>query len=130
MKNGKRHNKRKWFSSSILFFGVLIVFIVLARAAFSIYGKAQVSDVKLDQARSELIRLQERQADLSDQVSRLSTDEGVEAEIRTKYKGVRSGESVAVIIGDDVLSTSSASSTVAPTAAVGWFAQLLQKFGL
>lgn len=132
MKNGKRYNKRKWFSSPILLVVVLVVFIVLARAAFSIYEKAEISQTKLDQARRELIRLQERQADLGSQVSRLSTDEGVEAEIRTKYKGVRSGESVAVIIGDDVpvSSTSNASSTAASTASVGWFAGLLQKFGL
>ena len=132
MKNGKRYNKRKWLSSPMLFIVALIFFIVLARAAFGIYKKVQISNVKLDQARRELIRLQERQADLGSQVTRLSTDEGIEAEIRTKYKGVRSGESVAVIIGDDVpvSSTSNASSTAVSTASVGWFAGLLQKFGL
>lgn len=105
-----------------------IILIVLIKATYSIHQKAVVSDAKLAQARVELVKLQARNNDLDSQVSELSTDQGIETELRTKYRAVRDGESVAVITGDagQAAATVEASTTVS----VGWWHGLWSWFGL
>ena len=78
----------------------IILFVILARAAWGMYDKARGSERRLAQAEAELKRLEERQSELSGRINYLSTDQGVEAELRTKYRAVKEGESVAVIISD------------------------------
>ncbi len=126
MKNGKQGTMRKLLSSPISLIIVLFAFVVLWKASSNIYEKVLISRTKLNQAQAEFSKLEFREKDLGSQVSRLSTEQGIDAEIRSKYKGVRPGEFVAVIIGDSqVASTSNASST----ASVGWFGAVLQRFG-
>jgi len=127
MKYGKRHTMKKVMRSPFVLVAVLIAFIFLARGAWNIHEKASISRLRLEQAQSELAKLQSRQVGLASEIDRLSTEQGVETEIRTKYKGVRPGESVAVIIGDN----NTASETQATsTASVGWFRELLRGIGL
>jgi len=61
-------------------------------------------------------------------VSRLSTDEGIEAEIRSKYPAVKQGESVAVIIGDSNLDSSSNDTATSSIQIVhtAWWEKVLQ----
>ena len=127
MNYGKRHKVRKVMNSPITVILLVVVIIVLLRATWNIYGKVDLSRTKLNEAQSTLVKLQQRGDDLQAQVNRLSTEQGVEAEIRTKYKGIRAGESVAVIVGDDSVASATEAST---TQSVGWFKGLLQKIGL
>ena len=127
---GKRSTSRKVMSSPVTLVLSLIVFIVLAKAALGIHDKAAISDTKLDQSRVELANLESREADLTSQVGRLSTDQGIESEIRTKFKGVRNGESLAVIIGNNETASVTPASIASTTKSVGWFGRLLQKIGL
>ncbi len=125
--NNKRPMVRRVITSPIFFVVILIVFIVLARAAWGIHEKVVLSATKLEQAEAELVKLKARESDLQSGIGRLSTDQGIESLIRTQYKGVRDGESLAVVIGtDDTASVAQSSST----ASVGWFRGLLQKMGL
>jgi cell division protein FtsB len=117
-------------SSPFFLIVILIVFVVLARAAWGIHDKAVMSSTKLDQAQAEFAKLKSRESDLQNQVGRLSTDQGVEAEIRTKFKGVRVGESLAVIVSNDETASVGDSSTTEAVETVGWFKRLLQKIGL
>ncbi len=107
---------------------ICVILFVLIKATWSIHQKAVVSDAKLARARVELVKLQARQKDLDSQVSELSTDQGIETELRTKYRAVRDGESVAVITGDvgQTAATAGASTTVS----VGWWRGLWSWFGL
>jgi len=126
---------KKIFSSPFTLIVIAVIFVILLRATWSMHKKADVSRTKLDQAEVVLTKLSDRQNDLGAQVQRLSTEQGIEAEIRTKYKGVREGESVAVIIGDDAsatgtdTATATSTSQATSTASVGWFKGLLQKIG-
>lgn len=79
---------------------VIILLIVIIRANFRIYGKVYVSNQRLQQSENEIARLQERKLELTSKVDKLSTGEGVESEIRSKYMAVKEGESIAVIIDD------------------------------
>ena len=121
---GKRFNI---FRSPITLVVAAIVLVVLAKATWSIHQKVLVSATKLTQAQAELNKLQSRQQTLSAEVSRLSTDQGIEAELRTKYRAVKEGESVAVILDD---SNAAAIATASTTEEVGWWHSLWSFFGI
>lgn len=105
--------------------GILLVF--LARAAWSIHAKASTSSQRLTEEQEQLAKLQVSQNDLSSKVSDLSTEQGVEAEMRTKFKAVKEGEQVAVIVDDQTAAAAAATSTAST---VGWWARFLRFFGL
>lgn len=109
----------------------MIVVVILARASLNIYSKVETSEIKLLQAQANLEKFSGRQQDISRKVEYLSTDQGIEAEIRTKYHAVKKGEQVAVIV-DDAQKTgvfSSASDTMA-TSSPGFFGRILRSLGL
>lgn len=88
-------------SSPLILIVLLFLFIVLARANFGLYKKVFKSSNRLDMAQFELDKTNERSKDLSKRLQALSTNEGIEAEIRTKFHAVKAGESVAVIIDEE-----------------------------
>ena len=57
----------------------------------------------------ELQNIQDREVFLNSEINRLSTDEGVEEEIRSKYSVAKPGEELIVIVG--TTSTTSATTT-------------------
>lgn len=127
-------------SSPLVMVGLIVLFVLLLRGVRSIHEKASLSAEKLKSAELELAKLQDHERDLSSQIGYLSTEQGIEAELRTKYRAVREGESVAVIIGDQA-SSSSATSTAAVAAVAtatttassgsgGFFHGILQWLGL
>ena len=86
-----------------------------------------MSGARLVQAQNELQKLQEHQQDLSGKVAFLSTDQGVESELRTKYLAVKDDESVAVITGSEVSTTSTSTPVVVQE---NWFMRFLHALGL
>jgi cell division protein FtsB len=140
MKYGKRSPWKKIISSPLTLFILLITFIVLTKAALSIHEKALLSETKLEIAKTELADLKAHQQNLANKISYLSTDQGVEAELRTKYRAVKDGESVAVILDDQTANVNNTvTSTVnaankdnasTTTAKVGWFGRMLRMIGL
>ena len=125
---GKKSLLKRVLTSPFSLILVVIIFIFITKATWGLRYKVILSDTKLGQARTELANLQSRETDLTAQVAHLSTEQGVESEIRTKFKGVREGESLAVIIGNDANATSQQASSTPEK--VGWFRSLLQKIGL
>ena len=85
MRYGKRSPWKRIIASPISLVVMAIVVSVLSKATWNIYEKAVVSNDRLELAVAELERMKERQSDLSEKVTLLSTDQGVEAEIRTKF---------------------------------------------
>jgi cell division protein FtsB len=129
MKYGNRSLTKKIISSPLSLVAVLILFVILVKATWSIHQKAAVSSQRLSQAQTELAKLEAHQKDLANQISYLSTDQGVEAELRTKYRAVKAGESVAVIVDkDQQAQVIQASSTAAVSAS--WWQKVLHFFGL
>ena len=105
----------------------LALLVFLARAAWNVHRSASTVSAKLSQAQAEADKLTAEQQSLSSQIGDLSTPEGLEAELRMKYRAVKTGESVAVIVTDDQASSSddTASSTQA-----GLWDRMLGFFGL
>lgn len=115
MKYGNRSVWNKIVASPITLVIVLLLLIVLIRATWNIHEKAGISATRLDEVNAELNRLKERQSDLSMKVQYLSTDQGLEAEMRTKYLAVKNGEWVAVIIDKNATTAPSVTQTKTST---------------
>jgi len=82
-----------------------LVLIVLARSTWSIYEKYRLSGSKLGQARDQLAALTSQEGQLSQSIAQLSTASGTEAVMRTDFRIVKPGESLAVIIGGTATAT-------------------------
>ncbi|MEA2715192.1 MAG: hypothetical protein QOG91_220 [Candidatus Parcubacteria bacterium] len=133
MKYGKRPFAKRFLASPFLLAGLLIILIILARASANIRDKAFLSAQRLAQAQTDLGKLEARQKELETQVGYLGSEQGIEAELRTKYRAVKEGESVAVIVdADQTAAALSASSTpVAPASPrTSWWQKIVQSFGL
>lgn len=131
MKYGNRSLWQRFIASPISLVVLAVLLFILARATVNIHGKADMSAERLDRAQAALDKLSRRQADMAERVSYLSTDQGMEAEIRTRYHAVKEGESVAVIVDThQPAAVASASSTQAVTAKPNWFIRLLRWIGL
>ena len=129
MKYGNRTPFQRLVRSHITLVLASIFFVILAKASWNVHQKAVASSLRLSEAQSELAKLKDRQTDLSSKVDFLSTDQGVESELRTKYLAVHSGESVVVIVGSATSTPKASSSDVVQTGE-GWFTRMLHWVGL
>ena len=79
----------------------LILLAIIAtgvvHASWSMYQKSKEALVKKEKALSELSELEARQAQLSHDITVLSTERGVEAEIRERFMVAKEGEKVIII---------------------------------
>lgn len=130
MKYSNRSVWQSFVSSPFSVVALIVVVFVLARASLNINNKVELSAVKLQQAQANLDKLMEHQRDVSRKVEYLSTEQGIEAEIRTKYHAVKDGEQVAVIVDDSKkLNNSQTASTTTATSSSGFFRRILRVFG-
>lgn len=106
--NQKKAYKKVLYSPLVLFL-LLCILLVLIKAFFGVYEKEKMSALKLSRQKAELEKALSRQKTLSDSVSYLKTDKGVEDEMRNKFRVVKDGEMVAVIIDDDSTTTTATS---------------------
>lgn len=133
MKYGNHHLWNRIIASPLATLVLILLAFILGRALFNIYQKAGISEAKLIQARQELVKLTARHDEVSTKVENLSTEQGIETEVRTKYHAVKQGESVAVIVDDSQsanvasASTSGSGSLSVPTSS--WWRKVLRVFG-
>lgn len=94
----KRTFKRVLYSKITLLILLVIIFF-LGRAVYNVYQKERFSRENLAMINEKQAGLLDRKSFLDDQIERLKTDEGVEAEIRNKFSVIKPGE-VSVVIVD------------------------------
>ncbi len=92
--------------------GLLLVIGILAHAAWGIYQKKQLTEVTKASAERELAALDARTRALETDVTRLSSDQGTEAELRTKFQIAKPDEGVIVIIDEATSSQSAATRAI------------------
>ena len=107
----KRKKIRKILYSPIILLLLAIILVLLLRGVWSVYTKAYVSSKNLEQEHYEFDKLNERQAHLAASLEYLKTDQGIEGEIRNKFRVVKDGEFVAVIIDENASTTESKATT-------------------
>ena len=88
--------RRALYAKPTLIF-LAIVATGVVHASWSMYQKSKEALVKKEKALSELSELEARQAQLSHDITVLSTERGVEAEIRERFMVAKEGESVMIL---------------------------------
>lgn len=95
----KRKIRRVLYSKFTIFILLAFIFLI-GKAVWSAYNRVENSGESSDIAREELEKLKERELYLEDQIESLKTEAGVDALIRDKFKAVKEGEEMSVIIED------------------------------
>lgn len=96
----KKKKIRKIIYSPLFIFILLFIFVFMLRGVIKIYNKNTLTVNNLNQEKIEIDKLKEREERLNTSIEYLKTDQGVENEIRVKFRAVREGEEVSVIIDD------------------------------
>ena len=99
----KRRVQRTLYSKVIIGILVVALFFVLS-ATWGVYGKYLETKENRDIAEQELLKFEERERNIKDEIARLKTERGVEEDIREKFGFVKEGEGVIVIVEPPVQS--------------------------
>lgn len=97
----KKKLRKVLYSRTTIFILFLIV-LFLAQATWKVYKKEKITRDNLNQVADEYKKLETREHAIKSSVDFLQTDKGVESEIRSKFRAVKPGEQVAIIINDEV----------------------------
>lgn len=100
-------NQRKWYHSTLFLLFVFVFSIVFIFSIMSLVRKNRETAIAKEAARNELQSLEERQKKLEQDIKGLSTDKGIEKNIRQQFQVAKDGEGVVVIVTDHADKTSS-----------------------
>ena len=94
----QRRLVRRVFSSPLVLLLLAGVLFFLVRGVWSIYLKERVSVSELKLAQERLLKLEGRQKALAAATEKLSTESGIEYEIRDRLQMAKAGEKQIVIV--------------------------------
>lgn len=101
--------KKSWWQSPVVAW-LLVGAVIWGSAVFvRAYFKQRDAVSLKEQYAQELADLQNYEAELQKKIQSLSTDAGVESEIRERYRVVKPGEQLVVIVDNDETSDASGS---------------------
>lgn len=101
----EKHKYKKILYSKGMIIVLVILIVFFARATWGVYKKEKESSANAYRATQELKRLSDREALLTSEIARLSTDEGIEEEIRAKYGVSKPGEEILIIVDPNIATT-------------------------
>lgn len=122
----KKKIRRIAYSRPIL--AVLVIFLIIfANAAYGMYNKYMETGENSDIALREKAGMKAKQTELESRLEQLKTDRGVEEEIRKKFRVVKEGEGVIIVV-DNKISDKTATTTNGGFVPIfdiikGWFSQ-------
>ena len=94
-------DRKRWtklLNSPFVAILLLAVVIILGRGVYGVYKKDSLARINANEARGRLDELEARKSALDAEVKRLSTDRGVEEELRKKFQVVKPGENMVIIV--------------------------------
>jgi cell division protein FtsB len=93
------HRHKESFFFSHFWVGVLVVvFGIASFSVFKMYKKYIHAKSVRNDFHTELLQTQQKQAKLQENIDALSTDRGKESEIRDRYRVVKEGEQMILIV--------------------------------
>ncbi len=107
----KKNRIRRLMYSPFTLFVLFIVFVISAHSLWKVYNKNILSLENLERDKMELQKILDREKNLASSLEYLKTEQGIEDEIRSKFRVVKDGEKVAVIIEDKAATSSLSIST-------------------
>ncbi len=115
----KRQIKSRFYSK-LTVIGLSILALVIANGVWKIYQREKQSESMRFEAEARLTSLKNQKDSLTKEMNKLSSEGGVEEEIRQKFNVVKPGEHVVVIVNTDQATTTA-------TTTSGFWASLWQK---
>jgi cell division protein FtsB len=98
---GVRHHKESFFHTRFWIVVLLGICVMLTAAVIKMSRKYIHAKSIRDDYHKELVQNQGHEADLEKNINALSTDRGKEEEIRDRYRVVKQGEQMILIIDND-----------------------------
>lgn len=104
----KRKRVKNIIYSPVVLIVLVLVLAFLIRGSWNLRDKAIISKGNLEREKIELQKIVDRKNNLESSIEYLKTDQGVENEIRSKFRATREGEKLVVIVdeGSSTISTS------------------------
>jgi cell division protein FtsB len=96
----KKKRIQKIIYSPIVLLILAIVLVLLLRGVVGVYKKERLTQHNLTKDKMELSKIISRQNNLASSLDYLKTEQGIESEIRSKFRVVKDGEKVSIIIDD------------------------------
>jgi cell division protein FtsB len=103
----KKNRVRRIVYSPVVLIFLLILLLLLLRGVLNVHNRAVLSKNNLKREQIELNKIVERERSLESSLEYLKTDQGIENEIRSKFRAVKEGEKLAVILDDNPATTTS-----------------------
>lgn len=98
MRHSLVSKKRSWFYSPLVAVA-LVAFIALSGlSVVRAYMKQREAVTMRDEYVRELSQMKDKESDLTRQIDTLSTERGLEAEIRERYRVVKPGEQLVIVV--------------------------------
>lgn len=95
------HKKKSWVHSPLLAVFLVVVLCWGLFVVYRMYIKNRESVALRNQFQNELDALNQKQDELSGKIKNLSTDRGLEAEVRNRYRVIRPGEQLVIVVDND-----------------------------
>jgi cell division protein FtsB len=91
---------KKFLYSPLMRLVLAVLVIFVARGAWNVYGKQSHSRESYERVVAEYEKLKERHTALVRDIEKLDTEQGKEEEIRKKFRLVKEGENIAIIVDE------------------------------
>lgn len=88
---------RRYIYSKTFLVLLLVVIVVVSRAVYDVYTKAQTAAAFRAEAEKTLAEMRKREAYFAGEIDRLKSDMGIEEEIRKKFRVAKEGEKVIIL---------------------------------
>ena len=98
---GVRHHKESFFHTRFWIVVLLVICTILGAAVIKMVRKYAHAKTTRDDYHEELMEVQKHESDLEKNISALSTERGKEEEIRDRYRVVKQGEQMILIVNND-----------------------------
>jgi cell division protein FtsB len=118
------NRKRPWTKSPLVAIFLLLLLIWGCIVVVRIYFKYHEAVVFRNQSQSDLAELKIKESELNTKIANLSTDRGIEAEVRDRYRVVKPGEQLVIVVG-----ATSSTTTETVTSSEPWWQKLLAFVG-
>ena len=96
---------RKILQSKFFLIFVIFLFFFMVKGVYGVYVKNKLARENVEITKVELANLKEKRDDLLFELNKVSTDRGVEEELRKNFSVAAPGEKVIVVVEDDTIET-------------------------
>ena len=96
----KNRNLNRFLHSKLFLAVLFCIVILLGFSVVDIYVKSRETVKNRDFSLQKLEGLQKQEKDLTDQIAKLNSDQGIENELRDRYGVVKEGENLMVIVDE------------------------------